>query len=105
MGHLQLFLKIGENAQPPQQNLCSLHSGIGHGQSIKCVNFDIWQVLSGLLNLCHSLVNRKQRRFSGISHNDDNQPTKQPTASLDDIEMPQSDGIETTRINRYHRIV
>lgn len=105
MGHLQLLLKIREDAQPPQQDLRSLHSGIGHGQSIKCVNFDIGQVLSRLPNLRYALMNRKQRRFSRISHNDNNQPTKQPTATLDDIEMPQGNGVETTRINRYHEIV
>ncbi len=62
-------------------------------------------MLSRLLNLRHSLVNRKQRRFGRISHDDNNQPTKQPTAPLDDIKMPQGNGIKTTRINRYHRIV
>ncbi len=59
VGHLQLHFKVRDSPQPSQQSTSTPNFGIGHRQPFKAVNFDVGQLLSGLTDLSHAVLNGK----------------------------------------------
>jgi hypothetical protein len=50
-------------------------------------------------NQLHSFIGGEQRFFPDIDPNPHNQLIDKPTAALDDIEMPESNGVKGSGVN------
>lgn len=101
--HLQFLLEVGENPQAAQQHPSLASLGVFHGQPRIAIDFDAAQMLRTLANLLHPFGDGKQRRLFRVAGHGDNNPLEQPTPSLDDIEMAESNRIETAGIDGDRR--
>jgi hypothetical protein len=105
MSHLEFFLKIRKDSQTSQQHPSFPHFGIGYGQTVKTINFYVGEVLSRLTNLLNPFLGGKQWGFARISQHHHDHPLKELTASFNNIQMSQGDGIKAARVNCCHHSV
>ena len=104
MSHLQLFLKVGDYPESPDDDFGLPQFSIVHRQTIKAVYFYIGQMLRRLANLIQSLRNGKQCGFTGISQHRHDDARVESRPSLHHVEMSQGNRIEAAGIDCDHNL-
>ena len=97
--HLHLVLKIGDGAQPANNNLRIVGSCKINRASVKGLNGDIFAVLYALQQHFHPLLYGKKRVLIVIDKNADDQLIDHAGGAADNVHVPQRNGVKTSGIN------
>src|SRR5271157_2892697 len=98
-GHLKFVLIVGEGANAAQYNPCLLLLGVIYEQTSEGLHRDIGHFARSFLEHLATFPDREKRRLVLVRQNRDNQLSKNPPRSLDEVEMTIGDRIERTGIN------
>src|SRR5579864_7652914 len=99
-GHLEFTFKVGDRAQPPDDDIGPGSAGEVDGEPVKGADLDIRAGAEALANHLHPLLDAEERMLARILEHGNDHPVEDQGCAIHHVEVAVRQGVEAAGVER-----